>query len=95
MRWYHIMFLIMKVILVTQFVLIILNKQSFDSKTYIITEIVFKTSLAIFLEFISFYNDVKGIVLEDRVIISFAGGLLLFDAWVNDLPVLIRQFKTS
>ena len=85
----------MKAILVTQFVLIILNKQTFDSKTYIITEIVFKTSLAIFLEYISFYNDVKGILLEDRVIIGFAGGLLLFDAWVNDLPVLINIFKTS
>jgi hypothetical protein len=85
----------MKVIIVTQFILIILNKQTFDSKAYVITEIVFKTSLAIFLEFISFYNDVKGIVLEDRIIISFAGGILLVDAWINDLPLLINIFKTS
>lgn len=95
MKGYHIFFVILKVIILVQFILIIANKESVDSKVYIITEIVFKTCLAIFIEIFMFHAHIDGLMLEDRVIISFAGGLLLFDAWFNDFPKLLKQYKTT
>ena len=81
-----------------QFVLVILKKQTFDSRVYLITEIIFKTSLFLFIEILLFHQEITGLVFEDKVIISFAGGLLFFDAWFNDFPKLLerlRKLKTT
>ena len=80
----------MKLIIITQFILIIGNKQSIDSRVYILTEIVFKTSLFIFIQWFMIFNVGRDLEIEDRVIFSFAGGLLLYDAWFNDLRRLLE-----
>jgi hypothetical protein len=58
-----------------------------------LTEIVFKTAIAIFLEFFLLYRVIDGIDIEDKIIVSFAGGLLLYDAWINDFPKLLQLKK--
>ena len=83
----------LKLGILIQFVLILTNKEKVDSTNYILTEIVFKTCLGIFIEIFMFHHVVPWLEIEDRVIISFGGGLLLFDAWVNDLPILLRRYK--
>ena len=90
MKGYHIFFFLMKLIIITQFILIIGNKQSIDSRVYILTEIVFKTSLFIFIQWFMIFNVGRDLEIEDRVIFSFAGGLLLYDAWFNDLRRLLE-----
>ena len=83
----------LKVLMVTQFMLIIGNKQSIDSRIYILTEILFKTSLFIFIQWFIIFNVGKDLEFEDRIIFSFAGGLLLYDAWFNDSRRLLEQLK--
>jgi hypothetical protein len=39
-----------------------------------------------------FHTQLEGILFEDKLIISFAGALLLYDAWFNDLPVLLEKY---
>ena len=92
MKTYAIFFFVMKVALVIQFILIIAKKQTRNSVIYITTEIVFKTALFLFIEWFTFNNDF-GITFEDKLIISFGGGLLFYDACFNDVPKLIEQMR--
>jgi len=93
LKGYHIFFLLLKLGIILQFVLILTNKEKVDSDVYILTEIIFKTCLGMFIEVFMFHRDIPGLEIEDKVIISFAGGLLLFDAWANDLPILLRRYN--
>ena len=82
--------MLLKFFTAAQFLLILFNKEKVDSTVYLITEIVFKLSLGIFIEYILFHNDVIGMELEDKIILSFAGGLLIYDAYVNNLTDLLK-----
>ena len=77
----------------TQFALVILNKHSVGSKIYILTNIIFKLSLGIFVQIYMFNHAVSGIPIEDKMVISFAGGLLMFDAVSNDVPELLKAYN--
>ena len=92
MKTYAVFFFVMKVALVIQFILIVAKKQTRNSVIYITTEIVFKTALFLFIEWFTFHNDF-GITFEDKLIISFGGGLLFYDACFNDVPKLIEQMR--
>ena len=92
MKKYHILFLVLKVALLIQFMLVFANKLRVDSSVYILTEIMFKTSLGIFIEYFMFHTQLDGIQFEDKLIISFAGALLLYDAWFNDVPALLEKY---
>jgi hypothetical protein len=76
-----------------QFALVILNKHSVGSKIYILTNIIFKLSLGIFVQIYMFNDAVSGIPIEDKMVISFAGGLLMFDAVSNDVPELLKAYN--
>jgi hypothetical protein len=91
MKKYHIFFLLLKIAILIQYGLILINRQTMNSRIYILTEIVFKTALFLFIEVFMFHIVTDCLSLEDRIIISFAGGLLFFDAWFNDLPKLREQ----
>jgi hypothetical protein len=90
MKFYHILFLALKTLLVIQTVLVALNKHKMDSKSYLINEIAFKTLLGLFIQYLMFYTHVHNIDLEDRIILSFSGGILLVDAFTNDVPELLK-----
>ena len=92
MKTYHIAFLILKIALLVQFFLVLANKEKVDSSLYILTEIIFKTSIGIFIEIFMFHMKLDNILFEDKVILSFGGGLLLYDAWFNDIPVLLEKY---
>jgi hypothetical protein len=92
MKSYHIFFAILKIATLVQFALILMNKQSVDSKIYIITKIIFKISIGIFIDILMFHQKIDGLLLEDKVVISFAGALLIFDACANDIPDLLRLY---
>jgi hypothetical protein len=92
MKAYAVFFFTMKIALLIQFVLIIFKRQTRNSIVYITTEIIFKTALFLFIEWFTFNNDF-GIQFEDKLIISFGGGLLFYDACFNDVPKLIEQLR--
>jgi len=94
MKPYLIFFLLLKLAILIQFVLILTNKETTDSRIYIMTEIIFKTALFFFIEFFLFHYTIEGLEFEDKLIISFAGGLLFYDAWIHDFPQLIQSLKT-
>ena len=92
MKTYAIFFFVMRIALIIQLILIITKKQTRNSVIYITTEIVFKTALFLFIQWFTFNNDF-GINFEDKLIISFGGGLLFYDACFNDVPKLIEQLR--
>jgi len=92
MKAYAIFFLAMKAALIIQFLLIVFKKQTKNSIIYILTEVVFKTTLFLFIEWFTFHNNF-GIEFDDKLIISFGGSLLLYDAWFNDVPHLIEEVR--
>jgi len=92
MKLYHIFFLCLKIAIIVQFALILFNKESTDDKVYLFTEIIFKLSLGIFIEYLMFHENIPGLIFEDKVIVSFAGGLLMYDAITNDLPILLKKY---
>jgi hypothetical protein len=93
MKKYHIFFLLLKIAILIQYGLILVNRQTMNSRIYILTEILFKTALFVFIEVFMFHIVTDCLSLEDRIIISFAGGLLFFDAWFNDFPKLKEQIR--
>ena len=88
-------FLILKSTLLIQFFLIIIGKENFNSSVYILTVIIFKTCIGVFLNVFIFTYEIKGLLFEDKVLMSFAGGLLLYDAWINDFPTLLKNYNIS
>ena len=95
MKIYHLFFLILKFAIVLQFIFILSNKQSIDSKTYLITEIIFKITLSIFIEYFVYTRVIEGLDFEDKLIFSFAGALLSFDALAHDLPLLLKKYDIT
>jgi hypothetical protein len=93
-KGYIIFFFALKIAIMIQFILIIANKQTKNSTIYIITEIVFKVALFIFIEWFLFNTNLP-IEFEDKIIISFAGGLLAYDAFMNNLPDLLKKLKKN
>jgi hypothetical protein len=95
MKLYHIIFLILKVAIVVQFTFVLFNKGTLHTKEYLITEIIFKTGLGIFIEYLMVWHPMKCLEFEDRLVLSFAGWLLLADAYLKDLPALLEIFNLS
>ena len=95
MLFRHVFFLILKSALLIQFFLILVGKENFDSSVYILTEIIFKTCIGIFMNVFIFTYEIKGLLFEDKILMSFAGGLLLYDAWINDFPTLLKKYNIS
>lgn len=92
MKKYHLFFLLLKILVIGQFVLILVNKNLVNPKIYLITEIVFKISLGLFMDIFLFHAKLDCVDFEDKVIFSFAGGLLIYDAVVNDMPRLLEEY---
>lgn len=76
-----------------QFFLILIEVQPANSKTYLITEIVFKLTLALFIEYFLYTRVLEGLPYEDKIIFGFAGALLAFDAVVNNIPHLLKEYN--
>ena len=92
MRWYHYILLLLKTIFIIEFLLILYNKNLVSQKVYITTEILFKLLLSIYIQYIVFSVVFNNISTEDKVFISFASGLMMYDALFNDLPVLLELY---
>jgi hypothetical protein len=92
MKAYKIWLIFLKLLMLVQFILISLGYLGDDHISYLITDLLFKTSLGTFL-FVYFYlagsPKIDG---WDELFISFGGGLLIFDAWYNTFPKILRIY---
>jgi len=92
MKRYHIYFILLKILVVIQFVLVTLKKQSRDSKMYILSDTIFKISVAMYLLLFFTLNSFPGLDWQDVVIIRFSGMILLYDIDFNGLIKIVREY---
>ena len=93
MKAYALYFVFLKLIVVLQLVLIFLKKQSEESSVFIISNVIFKISLALFLVLFFIFNDIPGINNWDKIIIYYAGVFLLYDSMFLDIPKVLAKFN--
>ena len=92
MKHYHAYFILLKILVVVQFVLVFLKKQSRDSNMYIISDTIFKISIALYLFLFFTLNTFPGLDWQDVLIIRFSGMVLLYDIDFKGLMGLIRKY---
>ena len=92
MKFHTIYFLVLKISFMIQFFLVSIGKESENSVPYLISDFVFKTSIGLFLILYFYFNHLPDLHGWDRVVISFGGVLLLFDAFYTVLPKVLLQF---
>ena len=92
MQWYHYVLFGLKLVFVIEFVLVLWDRDLVSEKLYITSEILFKLFLSIYIQYIMAFVVYKNISPEDKLFISFGAGLLMYDAVLNDLPILLRLY---
>ena len=92
MKWYHWILFGLKLVFLLQFLIILSGKYKIDTRIYLATEIIFKIFLSLYIEYIMFFSKIPNIEFEDKFIITFAAGLLLYDACYNDIPEFIELY---
>jgi len=92
MKAYHIYFILLKVIIFIQMALVVLKKQTTDSKLYIVTDTIFKISVALYLFLFFILNKFPGLEFEDTILLRFAGVILLYDIDYSGLIKIVRGY---
>ena len=60
---------------------------------YLSTDFVFKLSIGLFLVLYFLLNDLPKLYGYDKLVISFGGALLVYDAFFNVLPKVLLEFR--
>lgn len=93
MKGYHIYFILLKILVVIQVVLVFLKKMTEDSEIYIVTDTIFKISVALYLFIFFIVNSFPGLDFEDTVILRFSGMVMLYDIdYTGLLRILHKHF---
>lgn len=95
MERYHIFFLILKTIVGIHLCLILLKLVPSDDIIYLINESIFKFCIGCFLGFYFLFSTKTGLVFEDRLLISVAGFVILYDIkyveLFNKITALVKR----
>ena len=92
MKGYQIYFILLKAIVVLQVVLVFLKKQTEDSDIYVLSDTIFKISIAGYLFLFFYLNKFEGIDWQDTLILRFSGVILLWDINFTGLLRVIRKY---
>lgn len=92
MNAFDVYMILLKIVVSVQFMLILLEKQSITSIEFLISEMIFKISLGIFLMVFFWLNKISEIRGSDKVIIGFAGVVLIYDAIHINLPNVLNFY---
>ena len=93
MKLHTLYFLILKLSFVVQFALVITGNMSEHSIIYLTTDFVFKLSIGLFLVLYFLLHDLPKLYGYDKLVISFGGALLVYDAFFNVLPKVLLEFR--
>jgi len=92
MKFHTLYFLFLKLSFLIQFILVISGLESETSITYVLSDFLFKISIGLFLILYFFFNHFPDLHGYDRLVISFGGTLLVYDAVFNVLPKVFANF---
>ena len=92
MKGYHIYFILLKILIVLQCILIFFKKTTNDTDLYILTDTIFKISVAVYLLIFFVVYPFPGLDFEDILIIRFSAVLLIFDVDFIGLLNVIRKY---
>jgi len=93
MKAYIVLLLLLKVSMIIQIILILAKVEDEDHIAYLINDILFKTVLGIFLILYFYINGSPSLDTWDELFIGFGGTLLIFDAFYNVFPKLLKRFQ--
>jgi len=88
MKFHTLYFLFLKLSFLIQFGLVISGLESENSIAYVLSDFLFKISIGLFLILYFFFNHFPDLHGYDRLVISFGGTLLVYDAVFHVLPKL-------
>jgi len=91
----HIYLIFFKLFLFVQFILIINKKQDEEGILFIISNVLFKVSIGLFIIFFFLFHEVSEIDKVNKIIIGFAGVILLYDAIYIDLPRALKIYNIN
>lgn len=83
----------LKIVLLIQFILVTLRIQDHKDVVFLASNMLFKFSLGIFIIIFFMINKTPDINYWDKLIIGFAGTLLIFDGFYNDLPEVLALYN--
>jgi hypothetical protein len=92
---FHIYLIFLKLAFIVQFVLIITKKQDHHGIVFIISNMVFKISVGLFIMIYFLLHDIKEMYYYDKMIIGFAGTILIYDAFYIDMPKALAIYKIN
>ena len=91
----HIYLIFFNLFLFVQFILIINKKQDEEGILFIISNVIFKVSIGLFIIFFFLFHEVSEIDKINKIIIGFAGVILLYDAIYIDLPRALKIYNIN
>jgi hypothetical protein len=88
-------FIPLKLFFGIQFIMVLLGRHTVGAPIYIITDTLFKVSLATFISLFFLFNKTISMEFEDRLIISFAGTLLFYSVDYTGIIELINEHSVG
>ena len=82
----------MKIILVIQVALVYFKKQSITSTAYVLTDTLFKISIALYLFLFLWIYPIEGLAWEEASILRFSGVILLYDIDYSGLINILKKW---
>jgi hypothetical protein len=95
MNLFHIYLIFFKLAFIVQFVFIITKKQDNHGIVFILSNMIFKISIGLFIMIYFLLHDIKEMYYYDKMIIGFAGTILIYDAFYIDLPKALAIYKIN
>jgi hypothetical protein len=95
MKVYVIVLILLKISMIIQTGVILIGVNGFDQNhlAYLISDLLFKTILGLFLIIFFYINGSSNFDTWDEVFIGFGGALLVFDAFYNVFPKILQKFN--
>ena len=95
MNPFHVYLIFLKAAFIVQFILIITKKQDNHGIVFILSNMIFKISIGLFIMIYFLLHDIKEMNYYDKMIIGFAGTILIYDAFYIDLPKALAIYKIN
>ena len=94
MKAYVVVLLLLKISMLIQITLILSGVDGFnqDHLVYLISDLLFKTILGLFLILFFYINGSSNFDTWDEIFIGFGGTLLDFDSFYNVFPKILKKF---
>jgi hypothetical protein len=93
MKGYHIYFIFIKVLIITQIVAVILKKQTKKSDFFILSDTAFKISAGLYLILFFLIQPLPGLDFGDILILRFSGLIILFDIDYTGLRRILSKYS--